>query len=1799
MNEPSWKTGGENHMNTVRKSILTLLLGALLLAGAPAWAATEFVYDVEPNDQIQQAVLLRAPAHKEIVRIIGELKGQDQDAYYLAIDEEAAGVRWNLRLEGRAGAVTKLDIFDLTEAMDGGGHARLASLELSKRPPILATLGTRDGSRPALLEDLLLEPGNYVLGVSHSGGEGSYEVQISRAGAESLRPVPDANGPDSPLELRKGRLSAVLSQEQTVYAFSIDEEEASQQWALMAHAPLGVTADVALLDAAGATLLNISGSGGVPLRRSGLQLAAGDYRIVARTRKLAAQRILVAPGGLAAEGREVEPNDSAQLAVETAPGQALSGSLSATDRADWFRFTIDEEQAGTVWEISATPADAGLGKLRLCLRPPAQPNQQCVDGKGQGGVPVTLHNLGLTPGEYLLYLDARSGAGDWNLSWRAVGKLTPGQEVEPNDRKEWAVAWPDGKPAATGRFDGWQETDFWRFTVSGEPQLWRVQLQGENLFELALHDSRGSIASARASGSKRVRLDSLFLTPGDYFLAASGSDSDYRLLLRPQGPPDPNAELEPNDSFQNALPLAFGQERHGLLAEKSDKDIYQFSLAGPEHVRVRVRPPADGAVGGTLAVGDDMQGISAIHGARGEVLDWDVYLPAGDYSITLTPRTVSDAEYHISLERLPLFDGRVDRDPNDYPEQASVVPAHGRIAGEVGHNRRASDWFRLPPVEASTEISIEAVAGLGFALHERQDTKADRLSHDRNTGRYTATLEPGREYLLGIKGKGAYAFDLFGSQGDEPTVLPVEIDIVFDESPRLQAYSPWEQVLHGRLALRNSAGTEQRVDVQTVLSDDRGRLELASGGWALAPGAAMERPFVLVAPTDARGDYPLRVNVRAFDASGAEVGTFVDVDVQADALPANPRHAWTIAPELRGGFNLAGKALGATAVESPGIDLKRLGQLDAIIDGLAEYGRWKGMILHVGTGTRPPEDYPQPTFELAGDAPVPVKGFLLNPTGTFHEIYRLREFAVALSLDGEHFETVVRGQLSPASIEQAFLLDTPVPARYARLMPLSHHGAGDKLSLGEFKVVAEPGFVPKHLERRNLAAPELGGHLVWADPWIRQSGFDKALLIKDDKGHTLKLSDDPAATVVLGFHHSRAARIAAMSFDKLTKVSAGTDVKRVAIARSDSSPLGPFEPVGEWDLDAGESTIELEQPVWARYLRFRFHGEDGAKALTLPDRIAVWEAAVDDDYRSILGEWGHYSSNGPWEAGNEPRYPGLPQRPDNDSRETALPVAAGETAGGLALLDTYESWYRFDVPAGENTLALSLRGDPTLQARPELLDAAGEPVPLYADEADPRRMHWRAWVEPGQPYWLRVFEPPRALMFSWDTSASVGWYLPSLANALYRYAGQIRPGRDVVNLLPFGYGKPLLQDWQGEPYPLKRLLGSFPHDSNSSAAESALAVASRELAKRPPGKRGVILLTDAATSMDARLWPALREAHPMVFALAVSSEGAFGRHPPEEQDLMQEWSRVNGGDYQYVTGLGSLHQGFERAIARMRQPVGFEVAVAYSFTENPGPAQLRLVSSEKGLDPGARGAVEIILDASGSMLKRMDGERRIQIAKRAIADVIDNAMPDGMPLALRVYGHREAGSCRSDLEQPLAPLDKAALRRKLDGINAVNLARTPIADSLAQVAKDLAAAKGRRLVILLTDGEETCDGDPAAVLEKLAADGVDLRLNIVGFAIDDDALKAEFTRWAELGGGLYFDAAEAEALQEAMARALQIPYTVKDTNGETVASGVLDGEAVELPAGRYLVELQTQPPRRFRDVSLAPGESRELDIGAQ
>lgn len=218
-------------------------------------------------------------------------------------------------------------------------------------------------------------------------------------------------------------------------------------------------------------------------------------------------------------------------------------------------------------------------------------------------------------------------------------------------------------------------------------------------------------------------------------------------------------------------------------------------------------------------------------------------------------------------------------------------------------------------------------------------------------------------------------------------------------------------------------------------------------------------------------------------------------------------------------------------------------------------------------------------------------------------------------------------------------------------------------------------------------------------------------------------------------------------------------------------------------------------------------------------------------------------------------------------------------------------------------------------------------------------------------------------------------------------------------------------------------------------------------------------------------------------------------------------------------------------------------------------------------------AVEVILDASGSMLQRIGSQRRIDIAKQTLTQLTAGAIPSGTPFALRVFG-REEDSCQTDLEIALSPLNANAVASKIAGLQAKNNAKTPIGASLEKVTEDLASVQGERLVIVLTDGEETCGGDPAAAIQKLRAAGAQLRITIVGFAIDDTALEASFRHWSALGGGTYFNAKDANALNTAMTSALQPTFEVVSAAGQVLAEGVVDAEQVRVPAGAVQVRLK-------------------------
>lgn len=189
--------------------------------------------------------------------------------------------------------------------------------------------------------------------------------------------------------------------------------------------------------------------------------------------------------------------------------------------------------------------------------------------------------------------------------------------------------------------------------------------------------------------------------------------------------------------------------------------------------------------------------------------------------------------------------------------------------------------------------------------------------------------------------------------------------------------------------------------------------------------------------------------------------------------------------------------------------------------------------------------------------------------------------------------------------------------------------------------------------------------------------------------------------------------------------------------------------------------------------------------------------------------------------------------------------------------------------------------------------------------------------------------------------------------------------------------------------------------------------------------------------------------------------------------------------------------------------------------------------------------VEFVLDLSGSMNKKLDGVKQVDHARTAFAKAIGE-LPGDANVAVRVFAHRVAqadksGSCKdTELLHPLAPLKAAEVTLKLAALEPKGY--TPIAYSLQQAGEDFAEASKQReaskVIVLLSDGEETCGGDPISVLRDLREKGIDIMVHTIGFNVDDVTRK-QLEGIATFSGGKYFDARNAGALTSALSSAAQ------------------------------------------------------------
>ncbi|WP_417689836.1 vWA domain-containing protein [Roseibium sp.] len=179
----------------------------------------------------------------------------------------------------------------------------------------------------------------------------------------------------------------------------------------------------------------------------------------------------------------------------------------------------------------------------------------------------------------------------------------------------------------------------------------------------------------------------------------------------------------------------------------------------------------------------------------------------------------------------------------------------------------------------------------------------------------------------------------------------------------------------------------------------------------------------------------------------------------------------------------------------------------------------------------------------------------------------------------------------------------------------------------------------------------------------------------------------------------------------------------------------------------------------------------------------------------------------------------------------------------------------------------------------------------------------------------------------------------------------------------------------------------------------------------------------------------------------------------------------------------------------------------------------------------------LVLDESGSMWAQLpEGRSRTEVARDVLGSFLTSRDP-GQPLGVIAYGHNRRGDC-GDIETIAATgiQDGAELAARLRKL--MPRGKTPLAASLRRAASEIPSTAEEADIVLVTDGLETCGGDPCAVAAELAREGIPIRAHVVGFGLSEGEVR-QISCIAEQTGGMVLATQSGAELADALVRTSQ------------------------------------------------------------
>ncbi|MEY2799819.1 MAG: hypothetical protein RI934_807 [Bacteroidota bacterium] len=269
-----------------------------------------------------------------------------------------------------------------------------------------------------------------------------------------------------------------------------------------------------------------------------------------------------------------------------------------------------------------------------------------------------------------------------------------------------------------------------------------------------------------------------------------------------------------------------------------------------------------------------------------------------------------------------------------------------------------------------------------------------------------------------------------------------------------------------------------------------------------------------------------------------------------------------------------------------------------------------------------------------------------------------------------------------------------------------------------------------------------------------------------------------------------------------------------------------------------------------------------------------------------------------------------------------------------------------------------------------------------------------------------------------------------------------------------------------------------------------------------------------------------------------------------------------------------------------------------------------------------------MMDASGSMTNNWSTSNRFKISKTVIAAMADSLQKNpNVEMGLRVFGSMSPLSvhdCKdSRIETPIRPNNANNIKLKLNTLNAKGI--TPIAYALEQCAYDFVGSneKCRNIVILITDGIESCDENACEVSKRLQQKGIILQPFIIGLGLSAEAA-ATFDCI-----GRYDDAQDEIGFRKALKSTMNfilnnttVQLNLLDEKGKATETNVpvtFYDNAVDIqryhfihtlnargnadtlqidPINNYNIVVHTTPPIEKKNVSIATNQHNIITIPA-